>query len=60
MEPGVEHNSLMQAKKENLQMKTGDFPLDSFWKQSYKGYPNVGYDVHSELALSSSHGFDID
>ena len=41
----------------NLQTKIGHFPLDSFCKQSYEGYPTLGWDVHSNLALSSPHRF---
>ena len=39
--------------------ETGHFPLDSFWKQSYEGYPTLGWAIHTDLALPSPHGFDI-
>ena len=59
MELGVEHESLMQVRRENLLIEIGHFPLNSFWKQSYEGYPTLGWDVHLDLALPSSHGFNI-
>ena len=45
------------SKRANLQMEIGHFPLDSFWKQSYEGYPTLGLDVHSFLAFPSRHRF---
>ena len=48
----------MQAKGANLQTARY-FPLDSFRKQSYEGYPTLGWDVHSDLVLPSPHEFDV-
>ena len=55
----MEHDSLIQAKRANLQTETRHFPLDSFLKQSYEGDPTLGLDVHSDLALPSPHEFDV-
>jgi len=58
IEPGVGHDSLMQAKRANLQMEMDTFPLTHL-ETILQGYPTPGLDIHSVLAFSSSHWFDI-
>ena len=40
-------------------METWHFPLDSFWKQSYEGYPTLGLDVHLALAFPNPYEFRL-